>query len=50
MEFQSPLIYAHLQGAAVDPEDVRFGQLLTLAVGLSLLQVTRLAMLLAAAL
>ncbi|MCS3446099.1 hypothetical protein M2222_005091 [Bradyrhizobium elkanii] len=50
MECQSLLIYAHLQTGAVDPDDVRLGQLVTLAVGLSLLLVTRLVMLLLAAL
>jgi hypothetical protein len=50
MECQSLLIYAHLLNTAVDPDDVRFGQFLTLAAGLSLLLVTRLVMLLAAAL
>ncbi|MHC2333487.1 hypothetical protein ACVIW0_002776 [Bradyrhizobium sp. USDA 4454] len=50
MECQSLLIYVHLQTGAVDPDDFRFGQLVTSAVGLSLLLVTRLAMLLLAAL
>lgn len=50
MECQSLLTYAQLQNTALDPDDFRLGQLLTLAVGLSLLLVTRLATLLAAAL
>lgn len=50
MECQSLLIYRHLQDPAIDLDEVRFGQLLTLAVGLSLLLLAHLAMLLVPAL
>ena len=49
MECQS-LFYQELLNSKVDPDEVRFGQLLTLAVGLSLLLVAHLAMLAIAAL
>lgn len=50
MECQSLLFYQHLLDSPADAAEVRFGALLTLAIGLSLLLIAHLAMMLLAAL
>ncbi|WP_338694820.1 MULTISPECIES: hypothetical protein [unclassified Bradyrhizobium] len=49
MECQSLLFGAYLSASPLDPDEVRFGQLLALVVGLSLLLIVRLALMLVGA-
>ena len=45
MECRASLVYAHLASPGLDPDEVRYGQLLTLLTAVSVLLVLRLLML-----